>query len=111
MSSQTSEAAVMVKNLVFAFTSPIAFAYPRAVAKALPSITLKGVEYAVLGLDRRAFGPRFLLRDAAGHLFGLFERGADASHFYAVPVARTTVDANPLERIQFLITDRGLGVA
>ncbi len=60
--------------------------------------------------DRRALGPRFLIRDAAGHLFGLFERGADASHFYAVPLARTTVDANPLEPIQFLITDRGLGV-
>jgi hypothetical protein len=55
------------------------------VGKAFPPITLKGVEYHVLRLDRQAFGPRFLLQHAAGRLYGLFERGADASHFDALP--------------------------
>jgi hypothetical protein len=71
---------------------------------------VSGVEYAVLRLDRRAFGPRFLLRDVAGRLFGLFEQGADASQFYAAPLAPTTEEANPLERVRFFTTDEGIEV-
>jgi hypothetical protein len=85
--------------------------YWRPVAKVLPPITLNGVEYAVLGLDRRAFGPRFLLRDVAGRLFGLFEHGADASHLYAVPLDRALGESNPLERVEFVVTDRRVEMA
>ncbi|HSD10950.1 MAG TPA: hypothetical protein VLF14_08195, partial [Candidatus Binatia bacterium] len=91
----------------------IVFASPRSyilgpVAKAFPPITINGTLYRVLCLSRTAFGPRFLLRDDAGRLFGLFERGADASCLYAVPLGRDTVTGNPLDRLDFLVTDTGL---
>ena len=76
-----------------------------------PPITINGARYHVLRLSRAAFGPRFLLRDDAGRLFGLFECGANASRLYAVPLGRDTELGNPLDRIDFLIADAGLVTA
>ena len=52
----------------------------------------------MLRLDRRAFGPRFLLRDAAEHLFGLFERGADAVAFLRRAARESDHGSHPLAR-------------
>jgi hypothetical protein len=76
------------------------------VAKSLAPVTVNGVEYRVLRLSRSAFGPRFLLRDEAGRLFGLFERGADASYFFAVPLETAPDESNPLRRVEFFVSDR-----
>jgi hypothetical protein len=40
------------------------------VAKALKPITVRGVRYTVLRLSHSARGPRFLLRDDQGRIFG-----------------------------------------
>jgi hypothetical protein len=68
------------------------------VAKAFPPITLNGVEYAVLRLDRRAFGPRFLLRDVAGRLFG---------YSSAAPMRRTFTRRRSTGRRERRIRSRG----
>jgi hypothetical protein len=73
-------------------------------AKAFPSITVDGVRYAVLRLDRPAFGPRFLLRDERGQLFGLFPNGAGPT-FCAELLGTVHEGDNPLERIEFRDSD------
>ena len=79
-------------------------------AKSLPAITVNGVRYAVLRLDRRAFGPHFLLRDERGQLFGLFPNGASPT--FAAKLLGTDCDGhNPLDRIEFRDGDDGLSAA
>ena len=79
-------------------------------ARVLRPVTIRGITSRVLRLDRSARGPRFLLRNEAGQLFGLFELGANASRMYAAPLGRDTINANPLERLEFVDTDDGLEV-
>jgi hypothetical protein len=98
-----------VKAHVFAFTSPRLLAYPSLVAKTLPPITPKRCRVRrLLRLDRRASARDFCFVTSPAGYSGLFERGADASHLYAVPLERATGETNPLERVVFVITDRGV---
>src|SRR5713101_5894904 len=76
--------------------------------RVLRPVTIRGIMYRVLRLDRSARGPRFLLRNEAGQLFGLYELGANASRMYAAPLGRDTVNANPLKCLEFVDTDDGL---
>ena len=80
-------------------------------AESFPQVIVNGTEYRVLRLSRSAFGPRLLLRDEAGRLFGLFERGADASYFFAMPLETSTDERNPLKRVEFFVSDRGVEIA
>jgi hypothetical protein len=57
------------------------------VAKVLSPIAIAGFSYRVLRL-KGARGPRYLLRNDAGDLIGLFPRGAEPMRLYAAPLWR-----------------------
>jgi hypothetical protein len=76
------------------------------VAKALPPIQLNGVEYSVLRLDRREFGPLYLLRDTAGRLFGVYGRNAQTALSAAPLELKLTAD-NPFRGLDFFETAEG----
>jgi hypothetical protein len=80
------------------------------VAKVLPPIALHGVTYRVLRLEGGRRGPRFLLRNDAGDLFGLFAQNGQPTRLFAAPLAMNMGQPNPLERVDFFDTDQGLHV-
>jgi hypothetical protein len=71
------------------------------VSKVLPPITLAGITYRVLRLDGGKRGPRFLLRNDAGDLFGLYSCGAEPMRRYAVPLIAGRGETNVLQRVEF----------
>jgi hypothetical protein len=68
------------------------------------------VTYRVLRLDDSTRGPRFLLRNDAGDVFGLFAHNAQPTRLYAAPLTASS-SAHPLARLDFFDSDRTLLVA
>jgi hypothetical protein len=81
------------------------------VAKVLPPITLNGVTYRVLRLNGSTRGPKFLLRNDAGDVFGLFVHNAQPTRLYAAPLVAASSAAHPLSRLDFFDSDGTLLVA
>jgi hypothetical protein len=80
------------------------------VAKALPPITVNGVRYRVLRLGPGASGPRYLLRNDAGELFGVYGRNAQSALSAAPLELKLRVD-NPFRGLDFFeMEDGGLVV-
>jgi hypothetical protein len=80
------------------------------VAKALPPITVNGVRYRVLSLGPGSAGPRYLLRNAAGELFGVYGRNAQSALSAAPLELKLRVD-NPFRGLDFFeMEDGGLVV-
>ena len=75
-------------------------------AKALPTIVVNGIRYRVLRLDSGKYGPRFLLRNPDGELFGVYRRNAQTAMSAAPLVLKPTTD-NPLRDVDFVETDEG----
>jgi hypothetical protein len=73
------------------------------VAKALKPITIRGVRYTVLRLSHTARGPRFLLRDDQGKIFGAWP--GPSSTFKAQLLEPCAPSSNPLE--DFVFSDAG----
>jgi hypothetical protein len=73
------------------------------VAKSLKPITVRGVRYTVLRLSHSARGPRFLLRDDQGRIFGAW-CGANST-FKAQLLEPCAPSYNPLE--DFVFNDAG----
>jgi hypothetical protein len=73
------------------------------VAKALPPITVNGVRYRVLRLEPGTSGPRYLLRNDAGELFGVYGRNAQTALSAAPLELKLTVD-NPFRGLEFFET-------
>ena len=79
-------------------------------AKALPLITVNGIRYRVLRLDPGASGPRYLLRNDAGELFGVYGRNAQSALSAAPLELKLRVD-NPFRGLDFFeMEDGGLVV-
>jgi hypothetical protein len=78
-------------------------------AKVMPPIVLVGVTYRVLRLDGD-YGPRYLLRNKAGDLVGLYPYGAELMRLYAAPLEPTRGASNPLVRPGFFDLEGGLVV-
>jgi hypothetical protein len=81
----------------------MSFRYVGAVAKHLKPITVRGVRYTVLRLNRSARGPSFLLRDDQGRIYGAWP-GAN-SIFKAQLLEPVAPAFNPLE--DFVFSDGG----
>jgi hypothetical protein len=69
----------------------------------LKPITIRGVRYTVLRLSRSARGPRYLLRDDQGRIFGAWP-GAN-SIFTAQLLEPVASSFNPLD--DFVLSDAG----
>ena len=98
-----------IKIPIFAFTSPCSLEYSRPVAKALPPITVNGVRYRVLSFGPGSSGPRYLLRNDAGELFGVYGRNARSALSAAPLELKLRVD-NPFRSLDFFETESGLMV-
>jgi hypothetical protein len=83
--------------------------YPRPVAKTLPPITVNGVRYRVLSFGPGSSGPRYLLRNDAGELFGVYGRNARSALSAAPLELKLRVD-NPFRSLDFFETESGLMV-
>jgi hypothetical protein len=59
----------------------------------------------LLRLDGSTRGPKFLLRNDAGDVFGLFAHNAQPTRLYAAPLMAASSSAHPLARLDFF--DRG----
>ena len=84
---------------------------PRAsapVAKLLRSVTIRGVRYSVLRFSPSPRGPRFLLRDDHGRIFGVWPVSDDAFKAELLEPASST--PNPLEGVGLSETGDGLAV-
>ncbi len=77
-------------------------------AKALSPIVVNGVRYRVLRLGLGT-GPRYLLRNDAGELFGVYGRNAQAALSAAPLELKLRID-NPFRGLDFFETDGGLVV-
>jgi hypothetical protein len=75
------------------------------VAKSLPPITVNGVRYRALRLGPGS-GPRYLLRNDAGELFGVYGRNAQSALSAALLELKLRVD-NPFRGLDFFETDDG----
>jgi hypothetical protein len=72
-------------------------------AKVLPSVTIRGVTYRVLRLHGNS-GPRYLLRNDRGELFGVYGCNAQAALAAAPLVIKPAID-NPLRDVDFFDDD------
>ena len=97
--------------MTFAFASPMPQLSSSTVARVLPPITLNGVTYRVLRLDGSTRGPKLLLRNEAGDVFGLFAYNGQPSRLYAAPLVAASLPAHPLARLDFFDSDGALLVA
>jgi hypothetical protein len=74
-------------------------------ATVLPPIVLAGKTYRVLRLSGER-GPRFLLRNDAGELFGLFAMNGQPTRFQAARLVReSALRENPLAALDFFEVD------
>ena len=78
-------------------------------AKLLPPITVAGVRYRVRRLAGD-YGPRYLLRSAAGDLLGLYPYVAEPMRLYAAPLEPTREVSNSLAQLDFFDLDGTLVV-
>ena len=72
-------------------------------ARVLKPITIRGVRYTVLRLSLSARGPRFLLRDDQGRIFGAWS--GSGSVYRAQLLEPVSPSYNPLE--DFVFNDAG----
>ena len=68
-------------------------------AKALRSIEVRGIRYSVLKLSLSKRGPRYLLRDDEGRIFGAWV--VQLSTFRAQLLGPCAPSHNPLEEFEF----------
>ena len=74
-------------------------------SKVLPPIVVNGVRCRVLRLEGGG-GPRFLLRNDEGELFGVYGRNAQTALSAAPLELKLTVD-NPFRGVDFFETEEG----
>ena len=75
-------------------------------AKVLPPIVVNGVRYRVLRLEGGEHGPKFLLRNDDGELFGVYTRNAQAA-LTAAPLEIKLSADNPFRDVDLFETDEG----
>jgi hypothetical protein len=80
--------------------------YLGRLARAVPPITVNGVRYRVLRLATGTVGSRYLLRNDAGELFGVYGRNAQSVLSAAPLELKLRVD-NPFRGLDFFETDEG----
>ena len=78
--------------------------------RVLPAITVDRIKYPVLRLNG-VRGSRYLLRNEAGDLLGLYPYGGEPMRLYAAPLRRARENPNPFARFDFFDAGGELSVA
>ena len=71
-------------------------------------LTIGGVRYRVLPLTAAKHGPRYLLRNDDGDLFGLYAQNAAPTRLVALPLVIDREEPSALERVDFFEAEGGL---